>query len=412
MTNIKIYLLAAVFILGWWYVAFDLWNGQKSTPLATADLQHNRKATLSSPYLAPLSRQRIHEALLGDTQLMASLIAEWDAEAQLLAAVGHEKIQRLPNDTFLRAQYLGRKLRSRLDGMCREGSQEVTTVFDDRGNSIEPSEAPRRFLPQTYVAASFLLALAAPEQIVAVPSGMRRLTQLYPSELMDNISLDVSPYNTERLFREEPDVAFVAHYSQPSTLEALRSQGIELFTLSHVDSFEEIQDALMRVGHVAGKPEEAELLTLFMEASFCALDNRLAVAQIDASSRNASDVLYLNHFTHFSAPSLQTFTGKLLQQLGINKLPMSLPGAEHQWQIPLYQEHIVRFRPKAIVLSTAESDILRERMLNNPAFRDVPAVQNKRIYTVDADVQDSPTQFSVLAYYDLVHTVLELGANP
>ncbi len=41
-------------------------------------------------------------------------------------------------------------------------------------------------------------------------------------ELTNRIPLNIDRYNSEKLYMANPQVAFVAHYSHPSVLQALR----------------------------------------------------------------------------------------------------------------------------------------------------------------------------------------------
>lgn len=405
-TSKKLYLFLGLFILGWWAIAFGpTLTNAPVTPLAIKP--DSSTIPSQSPYLHPLSREKIHEALLGNTELMLALMAEWDTEARLLFAYGSADAERLPSHKYLRAQLLGRSIIARDNGVSLTSfNQHPNVVVDDAGKSLNLTKPRHRFLPQTYVSASFLLALASPDQIVALPKGLRELTQLYPSSILQQIPLDCSPYLMERLFRNRPDLAFVAAYTLPSTRQALINQGIDLFTISHIDSIEEICSALTRLGTVVGKPDEAEVLALFMEAAICALDNRLIEAKIMASYA-PKDVLYLNHYAKFTTPAPKTLTGTLLQKLGINCFPLLLSDSNCRWQIPLEQEKIARLQPQTIILSAANGADLRNVMLSHHAYQQIPAVQHERIYTVDPNIQDSPSQFAVLAYYDLVKSLLE-----
>ena len=320
------YACAVFFISLWWFLAF-MPRGTLESSASLIDTQSEFNEALDSPYLASLSRSRLHKALLGDVDLMAGLIAEWEAEAELLQQSKLAHPLRLTRAQFLRAQALSHKIRRR-----RSGLQDMSIEVSCDQERLETSRGIQRYLPQTYVAASFLLALTSPEEIVALPHDMRQMTQLYPKELLDPIKLDLTPYNTERLWQARPSIAFVASYSHPSTCSALRQQGIELCTLSEVNSIEQVQAALLQVGDKIDRKEEAELLSLFMEAALCALDNRLLLHQQTKSK--LENVLYVNYFSYFTAPSQRTLTGKLLKRLNINGLSPLQAQGHTDWQIP------------------------------------------------------------------------------
>lgn len=363
--------------------------------------------TTTSAYLNPLSRQKVHEALLGNTELMLTLIAEWDTEAQLLAACNNIEPQRLANADYLQAQLLGRLILARSRGLTTERPflPRPRAVDDDTGRRLSLDKQYRRFLPQTYISASFLLTLSPPDAIVALPKGLRDHTQIYPTGILDSVPLDCSPYHTEVLYRARPDVAFVAPYTLPATRQALLDKGIELFTISRVNSFEEVEESLLKVGDVTDSSDEAQLLSYFMQAAICALNNRLIEANLYDSSNH--DILYLNYYTRFSTPTSKTLTGSMFQRLGINRFSLLEEQREQHWQIPLEQERIVHLNPKAIILSAVNAAEVRDYIMNNPAFQQVSAVQHNNIFTVDPVVQDFSSQFAVLAYYDLVKSLLE-----
>jgi iron complex transport system substrate-binding protein len=399
-----LYITLFAFVLGWWYLAFH------SSTIPSDVVISPRQISLaeispSSPYLNPLSRSKLHQALLGDTELMISLMAEWDTEARLLTTCVNSDIQRLPNDKYLKAQLLGRRIQARKYGVETTPYPEQFYDISDDAGIIHKTKQRERFLPQTYVAASFLLALTDPQQIVALPRGFRDLNEMFPKELLNRIPVDCGAYQTETLLKLSPDLAFVAPYSMPSTRQVLAEQGVELFTISNINTLEEVQDALIRVGEIAGKPEEAELLSLFMEAAVYALDNRLLVAP-----KRHWEVLYLNHFSKFSVPTRHTLMGSILSRLRINDFPL-FNFSERRWQIPVEHEKLVRLNPQAIILSATSGTELKDLLMQHPAFRNIPAVKKGQIFTLAACVQDSPSQFAVLAYYDIVNALLEV-CNP
>src|SRR5690606_7206820 len=89
-----------------------------------------------------------------------------------------------------------------------ESQARSLIIFDDEGIPFQPSTTQQIFLPQTFVSASFLLALASPQEIAALPKGMRAQTHLYPKVLTDQIPLDTGRTNSEQLYRLHPGTAF------------------------------------------------------------------------------------------------------------------------------------------------------------------------------------------------------------
>jgi len=384
--------------MGWWFVSF-----KNSYPISfdlteTVSNVESFQQSDSFPF-SPIDRNLLHKALQGDFVLMARLISDWDVEAQILQSQGIEGIQRLPHTDFLQSQLIIREKKPVL-------SPEL--VVDDNNTSFRVKEGYQKFLPQTFMAASFLLAASPPEQIAALPQGMRDQTHLYPQERMKQVSLDINRLNAEKLYMVRPDIAFVAHYSHPATLHALEQQGVQLFTIKNVETIEDITKAFTRMGHLINRPQEAELLKLFMEASFLAIDNHLmAIKKENRSGKDPLRFLYLNYYSQFSIPHSTSLTGHLLKRLGIDPLIPDFHRETQQWKLPIAQEQIVNLNPDVLIISTTQAAGMRQLIQNNSALSQLPAVRKNQIYFVDEIVQESPSQYLVLAYYDLFYIMAE-----
>lgn len=325
--------------------------------------------------LAPMNRDLLQQALAGDIPLMAKLIADWDVDAQLLELTNQIPVKRLPSHVYLRSQILARQLLNKTE----KGWQQI-----------------ERFLPQTYVAASFLLALADTEQIVALPQGLRKHTHLFPKALTDQIPQDIDRYNAETLFMAQPNAAFVAHYSHPALLDTLRDQGVPLYTLQHLDSIGVIKQTLMQVGEIVHRPLEAELLALFMDAAFLTIDNRIAVLQ--HSMQEKARLLFVTHHDQYFAPTAKTLTGQLLKRMGIVQIPVAEKSEE--WSVPIFHEDILHFNPHRFVIATPQC-LVKPQFYQDALFKDLIAMQSDKVFFVDEIVQQFPSQYIVLAYYDL-----------
>jgi len=385
--KIKTYLLAALFIAGWWGLAFEQKPRAVKT-LKTASLIIDKDAITAGrnllPALSSLSRNTLHQALAGDFTLMAQLIAEWDIDAQLLQEAGYA-VQRLSHKDFLQSQLL-----YRIEKLAkREKIQHC------------------QFLPQTYTAASFLLALVRPEEIAALPRHLRDQTQLYPRKLTDKIQLNIDRYHSEKLFQAKPRIALVANYSHPATIQTIENQGIEIYTMSDLATLSDIKEEIMQVGYLVDRSLEAELLKIFIDASMAALDNQMTTV----NHHHSPKILFLNYHRHFTLPTAKTVTRHLLARL--KNLDMSLQYAfddkeAQKWAIPIDKEHILNLNPDCLIIATSNPAALEEEMRSDPAFKTVPAICNNHLFFVDETVQNSPSQYIVLAYFDLIQALVKL----
>lgn len=412
MSKYSPYLIAFFFILFWWYCAFfnekpkhSIHQFSENTTGASALESHY------SRYLSSFSKKQIHQALSGDAALMAKLMKEWDIDARILENFGIEKIQKLNRSSFLKAQMISRELQdhnhNEANYLIEQDKNHI--VYDDQGVPFPVNNQFKRYLPQTFVAASFLFALTSPDQIVAIPNGLRAQTALYPVELTCQIPLNTDRINSEHLYKKEPHIAFVADYSHPAALEMMRNQGIPLFTLNGMKTIRQIKDAIKRIGNVINCTLKAEMLALFIESAMIAIDNRLAAFKHELSRRQYHPkIMFLNHFSQFSVPTNRTITGSLLHRLEwleFNITPKQPQNAK-QWFISIDQENIIDGNPDFLIVATHDQEGLLKQMINHPAFVDLSACRHQQIHTVD-NTAHAPTQFIVLAYFDIADALLK-----
>jgi iron complex transport system substrate-binding protein len=407
------YILSITTILGWWYFAFLFPPSSKNFNTLTP-LEIKTPKTTPPPflaYLSPLKRERIQEALAGDIKIMTSLISDWDVDARILEKHGLFDVKRLSREKFLKAQMIGRKLLNSNDQELRELRHQFAqkTIVDDTGNLFVLDSTFQKFLPQSFFAASILLAITPPENIVAIPHGFRYQKDLYPIATTEKIPLDIDRYNSEKIYQMKPEIAFVAHYSHPSTLQALKNQGIQLFTIKSIDSFPEITSTINRIGQVVNRALEAELLTLFMESAMLAIDNHLyAMSHSALEEQGSPRVMFLNHLTQFSIPTSKTITGQLIEKLharNFNFISMN-SNDKNRWMTPVDLEQLQNLNPDCLIVSTSDSEFMMKKFSDDPVLRSLAATKNNKLFFIDAAPQ-APTQYLVIAYLDIAEALVK-----
>lgn len=404
--SILLYLAMTCFVLAWWALALQTPSSSIKAPFPAknTDLSLNTSKLIAE--LGPLQRQLLHEALAGNTRLMIDFISQWDKEARILSGKGVEGIQTLSENDYLQAHAIAQLIHAsttdRLNLLNRQFRSQ--SVFDDAGNPLTIEDSFNRFLPQTYLTASFLLAIAPPREIIALPAGLRNLPQLYSPSLLKQIPDFSDRFDSERIYAKKPHLAFIGHYSHPPTIARFRKQGIPIFTINHIDTLADIPQALLKVGHAANHPLEASLLAGFIEAAFFAIDNRLKAShQLCCKNIKPKKLLYLSHSSHYTVPTTRSLTGLLLQR-ALSHYPtyvFPLQNSTTEWNLPIEQENILQSEADCVILSTQN----REQPFNSPIFQTLPAFKSGSLFCLDENVQTSPTQYVVLAYFDL-HQIL------
>lgn len=404
------YAFFSAFLAFWWIAAFK--NPNANEPKVNLSVSANKSNDLpfeiQNLSLFP-DRELLRKALLGDISLISKLIVEWDINADLLINEGYSNIKRLDRQMFLKGQRIVRLLESNEKEFEAKATLENSApIIDDRGFPHDLSKLRQKFFPQTYMAASILLSLVEPQNISALPKGMKAQSHIYASDQLDAIQLEFDRFTSESLALNFPDLAFVSkQYSNPTCVDILSHLGIEIFYTPDILSFEDIKKAVQNIGNLVGKPLKAELLTIFIEAALQNCDNCL---EIRKSLSPLEKTLVTNYYTHFSLPGKQSLTYSILSRLRLNnKLGEGHHPFFHRngYTAPLSEEEIVFFNPDRLIILGDLNASLEACLLSKDSLRGVSAIQSKQVSFIPEDVQWTPSQFLVLAYYDLAKALCD-----
>jgi len=342
--------------------------------------KEHTKLSIRPPYKLSFSRELLQRALHGEVPAMYQLLIEWDAHAA--------------DDRYVKSIALARQILTHSTNPL----EQAISITDDLGSTIA-CQPEAFFLPQTHLAASIMLAVADPIQIVALPRGMRQMNDIYPTETMNLIDLDTDRYSSESIYSKQPVAAFVARYSYPPTLETLKQQGLELVFLDDLSSIEACLSHIRKIGQLTGHPDRGELLAAFTECALAALDNEIALAEKPLPSKT----LFLSLNNSWSTHTKRTLTGMLLDRLGCT-WPTAEPSGS--WSVALDQERIHCYRPELLMVATKERTSTQHVLESLPGIRETPAFEKGNVFFLDENLQNCPCQLIALAYYDLCRALL------
>lgn len=168
------YLFVTAFIAGWWLLAFRTDSNDFPTSRTIAqNLSLKTSALLEE--LSPLQREALKQAIAGNFSLMLNFIDDWENDADSLERKGIKGIKHLPSEKTHQAHLIGHLLQSASPETLRllNCKLNLEKIADDHGRQLIVKDDFQRFLPQTYLAASFLLSIAPPHEIIALPKGLR-----------------------------------------------------------------------------------------------------------------------------------------------------------------------------------------------------------------------------------------------
>ncbi|CRX38518.1 ABC transporter substrate-binding protein [Estrella lausannensis] len=409
---IATYTIAFLLIFSWWMLAFRLHEADEPKSIIhKGSAAHSRELLIHEETTCQLvEKEVLKRALFGDTNLMAELILRWDIEAKILEKDGVKGIKRLSDDKLIESQKIARLLhvgRTETSSFSYR-SDEMSVVIDDMGSPFDLTLKREKILPQTYMAASILLALKGQESIIALPKGLKKQNHIYPSELTDSIPLEFDRYASEAICTQQPDIAFVSkYYSNPSSIDLLRSQEVDLFFVRDISSVEDLQEAINDISDVIGEPMKGRLLKTFVEAVFIAIDNWRTGCGFSLQGKK---VMALTYYNRFFLPGKKTLTDHLLKRMGVDNYAALLPQDPRleSFSVPITEEEIAYFNPDLMIVLTDKPSEMEKLLSARPFLDEITAKIQNTISYISEDIQLTPSQVIALAYLDLNASVVKL----
>ncbi len=134
-------------------------------------------------------------------------------------------------------------------------------------------------------------------------------------------------------------------------------------------------------------------MAIFIESAMNAMDNRIAVLQ-KAEKDSPLKTMYLTYTNRYTMPTSHTLKGHMLQRLGIEV------SHEDGWEIALDKELIFKRKPDCLIIASPLYHGLKYSLENETAFL------QQKVFVVDENIQEFPSQYIILAYFDIYQALL------
>ncbi|GAB4232873.1 MAG: hypothetical protein Tsb0021_11700 [Chlamydiales bacterium] len=312
---------------------------------------------------------------------MCQLIEKWEEEAKKLKSLGVLDI--VPIKDF-RYDLIKSNLDNRLTSSCE-------SIF-----------------PQSFAAAGISLALVDPQQIIAIPRGIRAQEEICPSEKSDKIPHSTDRFSHELLAYLSPEIGIVSTYSHPAIISLLKRLQIPCLTLPTPNTLENITDSIKQLGNAIESEVEADLLAYFFEAALHALDNRVRVLKYLEDGELNKNIAFVHYHVNLSIPTDNTLIGQLLQRAHINENFFIQKNHSHLWHVPIDYESLHQYAPDGLIIASSQQNIIRRLLTFFPKIRDTLAYKRGHVFVVNNGLNQTPTQHLILAYSDLIEALFQV----
>ncbi len=256
-----------------------------------------------------------------------------------------------------------------------EGDSFPKTLIDRTGIEFQLSKPPTRIASATLASDHMLSGLIKQERLVAVSNYVD-----YPS--LSNIvgfydkKIARTEGEIESILALQPDLVFVASFSNPETVRYLLRSQIPVVRLSEFNSFADIFSNIRIIAAITNTQARAEAL----------IDNikqRIAFIQAQVADKAKPRVLYYD-LNGYSVGGNSLMDEAIRLSGGINVAAGVLADGENR----ISEELAISLQPDVIVMNqwvfNQRDDQLSPTTIlaNKKAWANVPAIKNKRLYAV------------------------------
>lgn len=395
--NTLYYFVVTTSISLWWLLAFQ--NPIANENSFSSIPKKEKTFNFSELDFLRLNRHEIKEALEGNWELMSDLISQWEVASEYLEQKGISYLKRLNREDFVFSQLINRRLKK---GDIPQERQSI--LIDKVGQPIDLTSSFKRIYPQTYHSAEILLALSDINKIVALSEGFKKQGFIQSNEKTKLVPFDLSFWNIDKIYEAHPEIAIVAEYSHPSLLQILKKQGVQLYFQKPIEKLTDLENSIIDMGLLCEEPLKAHLLNIFIKAVLNAIDNK---REIYLKDFDYDKVLILQYYSKHSLPLEHSLMNDFIKRIGFHKT-ISQEKRSDNTKTPFSEEEIINFNPQYLLIVTEKNEGKLNYFYRKKYASHIDAAMNRKIFLLDEEVQQTSSQFAVLAYYDLNQCLVNL----
>ena len=262
-------------------------------------------------------------------------------------------------------------------GAASAADWEQVTITDDLGVTVTIDKYPERIVSLSPANTEILFALGLGDRIVGVTEYCT-----YPEAALSKDKIGgFSTINTEKIAVLNPDLLVAADGNSEETIAHLRELGYTIITVN-ADTIDTTLADIRLIGKAAGVESAAEELVSSMQAD---------LAEIAEKTKGAEKptILHCMWTDPLWVSGSGTFQDEMISAAG----GVNAAAAEGGW-VALTMEKFLTMNPDIIVVDSGDGmgvgtdDALKNFFLKDSRMQSLSAVQNERVYVVNADIID------------------------
>jgi iron complex transport system substrate-binding protein len=192
----------------------------------------------------------------------------------------------------------------------------------------------------------------------------------------------------------QPDLVFVANWSEADIVAQLRDAGIPVFLIATGLSIPAIQEKIKRVAQLVDATAEADAMIGLMDERLSAVRSKVSV--IPEAQRRA----VLDYATGGSAQGAGSSWDEVIRRAGLINAAGEF-SADEWGQVPLSKEKILELDPDLIILpgwvygDPSGAGVFYKQTLEDPALQGLTAIREGRVYQMPEGLKAATSQYIV-----------------
>ena len=280
-----------------------------------------------------------------------------------------------------------------------EGKGETLyTVKDATGTELRFSKKPQRIVSLNVSADEILLDLLEGET-----QRLAALSRLADDEgicgagdKVKQVKGRAESTNLEAVLSYQPDLVIIPDYSL-EPVRGLRSAGMKVYVCHTPNDMQGILQFIRELGTAVGEKDKGVQMAERLQKQLDATREKA----LKAANGNQQKVLALS----FTGPlGMKGTFSDVCHYAGVRN---ALEGVDIPYQSNLSEEKMLELNPDLILTPSwdyskkGDPDDFRRRILENPTYKDMNAVKNKRVYKIHDNYLYSTSQYTVKAVEEL-----------
>lgn len=237
---------------------------------------------------------------------------------------------------------------------------------------------PQRIVSLSPAATEILFAVGAEDQIVA-----RTNLCNYPPEAQKLPAVggfDGKLFSLEKIISFNPDFVYLTDGMHDHLIEPLTSYEIKIY-ISKAQSLDDVFDEIQTIAEITGHKENGIKCVESIKQEISQ-----AAEEIKALNLSVKPSVY---WEIWNAPYMSvgntSFLNDIMEAAGLNNIFGSLPQ-----EYPVVSEETIIARNPDMILFSSDANMLKEDFEKRSSWKNIPAIKNGRVYSIDADLMTRP----------------------